>query len=128
MSELVIALDTSGSMSPEVLSHALNMISQLSELADSCLVLVGDAKIQQVIPTCRIASFVQRLQVKGGGGTDHRPIFHWLENHQKRPALFVGITDLASSFPENKPAFPVIWLTPKNHARAPWGTVIEVCS
>ncbi len=126
VAELVIALDTSGSMDEPTLNASLQAISRLAGLADQCLVLTADARVHQVVPTGRIEEFVRTGVVKGGGGTDHRPVFRWLADRQIVPALFVGLSDLQSEFPKTAPEFPVLWLTPRYHWRAPWGTVIEV--
>ncbi|HNV70600.1 MAG TPA: VWA-like domain-containing protein [Candidatus Ozemobacteraceae bacterium] len=126
VAELVIALDTSGSMNDQLLSSCLQAVSQLSRVADQCLLLTADARVHDVIRTADIEAFVNKRNVTGGGGTDHRPVFTWLAERQIVPALFIGITDLQSAFPKTKPEFPVLWLTPKWHWRAPWGTVIEV--
>ena len=126
LSGLVVALDSSGSMSPGTIAGALREISRLGEIAESCLVLVGDAAVQQVIPTELIESFVHERMVKGGGGTDHRPIFAWLEKYNIVPTLFICISDLHSRFPDQAPSFPVLWLSPPYHGPSPWGAVIEM--
>lgn len=55
------------------------------------------------------------LQMKpvGGGGTDHRPCFEWLEGGAAErgiePACVVCLTDMMSCFPDTGPDVPVMW-------------------
>lgn len=46
--------------------------------------------------------------MKGGGGTDFRPLFDRLAEESEPPAGVVYRTDLAGSFPDEPPQYPVI--------------------
>ena len=63
--------------------------------------------------------------VSGGGGTDFRPVFEWLEAQGIPPALLVYFTDAEGPFPEFEPNFPVIWLV-KGNEPVPWGQRIQL--
>jgi len=123
---LVIALDTSGSMTESELSAACVEIVQLSQFAEECLLIVADAQVHEVVPTARIDAWIENLKAKGGGGTDHRPVFDWLKERNIRPELFIGLTDLFSTFPKKAPTYPVLWVTGAKHGKAPWGRVITI--
>jgi predicted metal-dependent peptidase len=45
----------------------------------------------------------------GGGGTDFRPCFRWLEEKRIYPQTMVFLTDLWGTFPNGSPSYPVIW-------------------
>jgi len=64
-------------------------------------------------------------EVGGGGGTDFRPVFEWLDHHQYRPDLLVYFTDAEGRFPAKEPDFPVIWLI-KGKSPVAFGTRIQL--
>ena len=123
---VIIALDTSGSMSIELLSRAMAEIARLADLAPEVLLLVADADVHQTVPTVRLPAFLRELKVRGGGGTSHVPVFAYIDEKRLEPDLFIGITDLASNFPDQAPRYPVLWLTPPDPREPPWGRVIEI--
>ncbi len=126
LGSLVVALDTSASISPELLGAVGTELRALAALAQETRLIVADARVQQVVDDLQLERFVTRGRVKGGGGTDHRPVFAWLQQRRLRPDLLVGITDLYSRFPERAPRYPVLWLVPGKHGAAPWGRVVEL--
>jgi predicted metal-dependent peptidase len=121
---VIVALDTSGSMGPVALAEAAAELRALSaEVADLRLV-VADAKVQETVTLEGLPAWLRRRKARGGGGTDHRPVFRWIEAERNPPDLFIGITDLHTTLPSRPPPYPVLWLCPKRHGRAPWGRVI----
>ena len=48
---------------------------------------------------------------KGGGGTDFRPVFDWVEEQGIEPACLIFMNDCMGSFPEGAPPYPVLWLS-----------------
>jgi predicted metal-dependent peptidase len=121
---LVVALDTSASISPGLLGVVAAELRALAEQAQETRLIVADAQVQQVVEDMELERFLTHGRVKGGGGTDHRPVFAWMRQRGVHPDLFVGITDLYSRFPEQAPGFPVLWLVPARHGEAPWGRVV----
>ncbi len=124
LGQVVVALDTSASIAPALLQAVGAELRALAGRARETLLLVADAQVQQVVSDLELEAFLKRGRAKGGGGTDHRPVFAWLRERGVRPDLFVGITDLYSRFPERPPGYPVLWLVPRKHADAPWGQVV----
>ncbi len=61
-----------------------------------------------------------RLEAKGGGGTDYRPGFEWIEMEGREPKAVIYLTDgYCDSFPE-EPGFQVLWvLTGRNEEFSP---------
>jgi len=121
---LVVAVDTSGSMDTRALGRFMVQLERLADIAPDTTLIVCDAAIHDVVKPEQLRAYLRRGKLPGGGGTNHRPVFDWIANSGLQPALFVGISDLASRFPESPPPFPVLWLTPPRHARAPWGDVL----
>jgi len=124
--DVVVAVDTSGSMSADELRTIGAELRTISRYAADLTVLIADAQIRQVIQAKDLPDFLANSRMKGGGGTSHIPVFDWLKEHNRRPDLFIGITDLFSRFPNDPPPFPVLWITQGRHGKAPWGRVLEV--
>ncbi len=106
--ELILMVDTSGSISEE----ALNRVgAEAKDIADSfhiaLYVMYIDAKVtglQHIEP-----DEPMKLEPKGGGGTDFRPGFDYIETNDLHPKAVVYLTDgCCSSFPD-PPEFPVLW-------------------
>jgi predicted metal-dependent peptidase len=66
----------------------------------------------------------------GGGGTDFRPPFRWLEDNEVEPKIAIYFTDgICSKFPE-EPDYPVIWAlydgVRAHNFKPPFGDVVEI--
>ena len=123
--EICIAVDCSGSINARQLG--------LFE-AEVCSILAGqqprlvyvlyfDTEVQKV-ETYQAGQPVKLAPV-GGGGTDFRPCFRWLEERGITPQTLVFLTDLWGSFPSTSPGYPVLWATTELH-HAPFGEVIPM--
>lgn len=126
---VVVAVDTSGSMTGDHLADVCAEIRPVLARAAEAVLIVHDAGIQEVIRDAgAIMDWLLAGWTRGGGGTDHRPVFDWIARSHLQPDLFVGLTDCASSYPVVPPPFPVVWVTPVGAAsdRPPWGDVIRV--
>jgi predicted metal-dependent peptidase len=124
--DVVVALDTSGSMTPADVARAADELAGLLAAADTVTVVVADASVHEVVRPAAVKSWLAARRVRGGGGTDHRPVFAWLAEERRRPDVFIGLTDLYSRFPERPPPYPVVWVTPPGAGRAPWGRVVPL--
>lgn len=119
--EVVVALDTSGSMGADQLRAACAELRGIAGAAARLHLVVADAAVQEVLTEETLEPWLRRGRARGGGGTDHRPVFDWMQRQRIRPDLFVGITDLHTELPPRRPPYPVIWLCPPNAGTAPWG-------
>lgn len=123
---VVVALDTSGSMGPAQIDGACAEIRALAREVQDLRLLVADAQVQEVVTLDTLEAWLARGRARGGGGTDHRPVFGWLRANRIVPDVFVGLTDLFTRLPERAPPFPVVWVVPPAHGKATFGKVIEV--
>lgn len=125
---LVVAVDTSGSVSADQLNRFANEIrAVVSEMRPELLtVIYCDSKIQAVQtfgPDDQI-----ELDPRGGGGTRFAPVFDYVEAENINTAAIIYITDLDGPIPE-APAAPVLWVTPLWVNRtAPYGEVVRLNS
>jgi predicted metal-dependent peptidase len=63
---------------------------------------------------------------KGGGGTDFRPVFEWVEESQTEPACLIYLTDLCCHSYPAPPDYPVLWVT-ESRRTAPFGETVRIC-
>ncbi len=125
---LLVALDTSGSVSSEELAQFVAEVDALKgqirarvtlQACDEALDPAGPWTFQAWEPI----ALPQR--VHGSGGTSFVPVFDWVAREQLRPDLLLYFTDAEGEFPPAPPDFPVIWLV-KGRARVPWGERIQL--
>ena len=125
---IVVALDTSGSVSSQELSEFLAEINTLkAQLRASITLHACDTALAEGGPWVFEAweEFKLPKEFHGGGGTDFRPIFDWIELHGKSPDMLLYFTDAEGEFPNIEPSYPVIWLV-KGKAPVPWGQRIQL--
>jgi len=128
---VVFAIDTSGSMSLQLLSVIADELRAFREVFPCRLtVLQCDARLQSVEHYEAMDGYEipKRLEIHGRGGTDFCPVFDWVDE-QSDVALVVYATDGMGSFPRRKPEVPVIWLHTPPHlpsAAFPFGAVVKI--
>jgi predicted metal-dependent peptidase len=66
-----------------------------------------------------------KLTPVGGGGTDFRPCFNWLDDRGIQPQTLVFLTDLWGRFPGQAPSYPVLWASTDTR-QASFGQVIPM--
>ena len=94
------------------------------------ILLQVDAAVQDAAEYAA-ADLPDEIAIRGRGGTDFRPGFAWLEEHDIQPGVCLYLTDmLCSSYPEDEPSFPVVWVNyaqpPGDWNREPWGERIDI--
>jgi len=128
--KVILAIDTSGSISHEELRIFAGAIKKLSTITPELTVITCDCEIQQVIRANEIENFLKKIQFKGRGGTSHVPVFKWIEKEyvkkEGRPDVVICLTDGYSEYPEKKPNYPVIWCLTPNHQEPPWGQKLVI--
>jgi predicted metal-dependent peptidase len=125
LGEIVVAVDTSGSIGKLELEQFAGEVSAISEEAqpEAIHVVYCDAAVQsaqQFGPSEPV-----RLEPKGGGGTDFRPAFEWVAENDITPVCLIYLTDLyCDSYPE-APEYPVLWVTDSSRD-APFGETVRI--
>ena len=66
-----------------------------------------------------------KLSPVGGGGTDFRPCFDWIEENAVCPQMVVFLTDLYGTVPTERPAYDVIWASTGSR-EAPFGRLVPM--
>src|SRR5262249_48403717 len=126
LGDVVLAVDTSGSIGEAELNRFASEAQGILDAYDCDLtILYHDAEIQGV-EHWSPSDGPLVLSPKGGGGTDHRPVFEWLEQQGIAPSCLICLTDMDSLFPETVPAFPVLWASTRLCGNPVFGLCVPV--
>ena len=126
--DLIIALDTSGSISDEEMREFVSEVNAIKGQVGARITLHAcDDKLAQEGPWTFEPWEEIRLpaQWHGGGGTKFTPLFNWADNRDRPPQLLLYFTDAKGEFPQHEPAYPVLWLV-KGKEKVPWGQRIQL--
>jgi predicted metal-dependent peptidase len=127
LGEVVVMVDTSGSIGNDDLKQFASEMTAILDAYDAtCTVIYCDADVAGTQVFTRM-DLPLTLEAKGGGGTDFRPPFKWLEKESLVPKCCIYLTDLeCNQFPP-EPEFPVLWAKiGKWGCEPPFGLVIEM--
>jgi predicted metal-dependent peptidase len=125
LGEIVIVVDTSGSIGTAELEQFAGEITAINEEAqpERIHVVSCDAAVQGVEEFGPGEPI--KLCPKGGGGTDFVPAFSWVEENGIVPKCLIYLTDLCcSSFPAAVD-YPVLWVT-DSRRMAPFGETVRI--
>lgn len=131
LERVVIAVDTSGSVGQsEIDEFASEMTSILEDFKTTITVIYCDSEVyKDSVQEISSDELPLELTPKGGGGTDFKPPFEYVEEQELRPACLIYFTDLeCSSFPD-EPWYPVLWLHTNGWGggtEPPFGEVVEM--
>jgi len=124
----VAAIDTSGSIGDAQIKRAFSELWGLMQEFKflEVHVMSCDAQVWTVDKlTEKNKGDLLNIALKGGGGTDFRPVFdrvHELLNDQIDTLAF--FTDLYGTFPEDSPNYQTIWITDTKDYAVPFGRTV----
>jgi predicted metal-dependent peptidase len=130
--DIVIGMDTSGSISDEEIRQFLGEIEGIKRTYPCSIWIVQcDAKVTDTKKFARYEKLTYKYH--GGGGTDFRPVFKWMEDNKLAGAQLVYFTDLYGEFPtkESTKVHKVTWVVPPSSrgtydCKPPFGYVIRI--
>lgn len=125
---IVVAVDTSGSISQDEIQEFISEIDAIkSQVRARVTLLTCDSDLNYGCPWTFEPwdEFRFDLEIRGGGGTNFKPVFAWVEEQDRAPDLLIYFTDADGFFPDSEPAFPVTWLV-KGKSPVPFGQRIQL--
>jgi len=126
--DVAIVLDTSGSISESEMKEFITEIDSIKgQMRARILLHACDAEMSENGPWMfePWEEFSLPTDLKGGGGTNFRPVFKWAETLDRAPDLLIYFTDAEGRFPDVAPYYPVIWLV-KGKQPVPWGQRVQL--
>jgi predicted metal-dependent peptidase len=124
---LVVAVDTSGSISVEELTQYFSEIADILEniRPHRLYILHVDTDIRHVSEYGPGQSLESKIEVYGRGGTSFRLPFSWVAENSIQPSALIYLTDMCGDFPEIVPAYPTYWIATTD-AVGPFGETIRI--
>lgn len=134
---LVIAIDTSGSISKKQCSVFLNEVYNLTktfEFDETVIIYCSDDIPKGAVDRVKKKGKLDLEKWQGGGGTAFAPPFAWCAENKIVPTAFIYFTDMEGPFPSvnsfgiNKYKDKVLWfvITPGEYKKPPFGRHIQV--
>lgn len=125
MGDIVIGVDTSGSISNEILNAFKAEVGAIiAEMQPANThVIYCDSQVNHVDTFARHDVF--DMKPHGGGGTEFHPVFDYVREKNLRPACLVYLTDLYGSTNFTSPDYPTLWTCISDQV-APWGETVKL--
>lgn len=132
VSDILFMIDTSGSISDEMMTAAYSEVKGAIDQFDGNLkgwLGFFDAAIVAPRPFEGVEDLLE-IRPAGGGGTDFQIIFEYVHKHMEEnpPACIIILTDGYAPFPQEQLSrrIPVLWLINNEKVNPPWGKVARI--
>lgn len=123
LGKIAVILDSSGSVYGDAARFLSEIRSVTEDAKPKCVTLLQvDSKVQDAKDYEAGEPLLN--SVKGGGGTDLRTGFDYIEKHGVNPVMCIVLTDMYTPFPEVPPPYPVLWVSTTEGIEAPFGETI----
>ena len=127
---IVIAVDTSGSTTGDIVKTFVSEVyAILNSFGGYTLRLIQcDMEINEDVVFDMDHPFIpDKFSLKGGGGTDFRPVFELISEGQEPPEVVLYLTDGYGTAPKKEPGYPVIWgVIEGGMMPAKWGKKMDI--
>ena len=128
---IVVGCDSSGSIFADktlldrFLGETAGMLEDLNPR--EVRFVTCDTVVKQAVVLEDIDDLRRMEVIKGGGGTSFVPVFDYIHENDLVPDVLIYLTDMAGTFPEHEPDYPVIWgnIEP-SVTTAPFGKVVMI--
>jgi len=124
---IAVAIDTSASVDKEFLEKFLAELAEIMQIFPNyeIEIIECDAKIQHISTLYPTEPLTATL--KGGGGTDFRPVFDHIDEEMWDVKFLIYFTDGMGTFPSYLPQIDTLWVMPEE-VDVPFGEVIVLSS
>ncbi len=118
---LIVAIDTSGSIKEDILGAFIGEFKSIMQNFPSVSIelLIADAKVHS--HHSFIGGDEMDFPLKGGGGTDYRPVFEYVDANLPMSSMLLYFTDGEGIFPRIPPPYEVIWALSQKKNKIPFG-------
>ncbi|HHD74366.1 MAG TPA: hypothetical protein ENL00_00880 [Nitratifractor sp.] len=123
---LVVAIDTSGSINDELLGAFIDEFKSIMNNFPTIIIelIIADAKVH-AHHTFRSGDKMN-FSLKGGGGTDYRPVFEYISARLPMSSMLLYFTDGEGIYPKITPSYEVLWALSQKRAKIPFGRSIVI--
>ena len=120
---VIIAIDTSGSVERELLGGFLSEVESIMEVYPNFEIdiITADTKVHS--HKTYLPGEALEYEVSGGGGTDFRPVFEYIDRNIDYPTALLFFTDGQGIYPDDAANYDVMWIMPEA-VEVPFGEVL----
>lgn len=126
--DIIVAIDTSGSISDKELTEFKSEIVAISKSFANIRMtaLFCDADVHDIIDITNgtIDKFIEE-PVHGGGGTSFIPVFDWIQENKPMARILVYLTDGYGDFPPHETT-RTLWVINNNDVNPPFGDKVTL--
>ena len=111
--DIVVGIDTSGSVSSVELSHFLGELNAIAESsgAESVTIITCDYDVQDVVRYEK-GDQIEDIVCKGRGGTRVMPVFDYISENNINVDNFIYFTDMGiCDYPQQDVGYPILWVS-----------------
>lgn len=120
--DVVIAVDTSGSVSERELTHFASEIAEIHKALQPRKLYVADVDTEIHDRVKEYGPYdTPVFTYKGRGGTCFEPVFEWVKQKNIQLDALVYLTDGYASWPREVPNYPVLWCITNHDVVPEWG-------
>ena len=116
--ELVVAVDTSGSIDQEYFQMFFNEIETIAKDKSKLTIIECDTEINKIYKNYKRGDY-RKIKLVGRGGTNFGPVFDWMKENKKEKSLLIYFTDLWAGWDFDTYNIKTIWCTPSGGEDAP---------
>ena len=131
--EFVVAIDTSGSCSGELVRHFIRKTYNILKSTESFFskinlhIIQCDSKVrhdEKITSQEEFDRYMKDVRIYGGGGTDFRPVFRYVNELVEKKEFknlrgMIYLTDGIGIFPEKKPDYETAFIFVEDEEREP---------
>lgn len=120
---VIVAVDTSGSVDEELLATFLGEVSSMMQQYPNYEIdlITADAKVQS--HKTFLPGEPLEYHIYGGGGTDFRPVFEYIDRQIDYPTLLIYFTDGDGTYPKEEVSYDMLWVMPEERD-VPFGDIV----
>lgn len=124
---IAVAIDTSGSIGQSEFSQFIGELKDIIESMkpERTIFVQCDSQVQDWRILQSGETLDPSIELCGGGGTSFEPVFNRITDEGESPEVLVYLTDGYGSFPDDAPAYEVIWAMTTD-VKAPFGQTVKV--
>ncbi|CAB4130533.1 vWFA domain containing protein [uncultured Caudovirales phage] len=124
---VALIVDTSGSIGQRELTEFGAELNGILDMVrpERVHVIYCDAAVAHV-EEFTPDQYPVRLEAHGGGGTDFRPAFEYIDENLSDVQCAIYLTDMYGTFPDSEPDYPTMWVSNSTVSDAPFGQVIQL--
>jgi predicted metal-dependent peptidase len=131
--DVVALIDLSGSISDEEMSQFVSLMTKLANQFKNVdiTIVAHDTEVQAVTEIKQAThEKIKNAKYEGGGGTDHRPAFKWVQDNKRNAPLIIVFTDGYTCWPRKEevksPTIVVITRGGIEPDQVPFGTAVKI--